>query len=512
MRDVSLSELTSVLPAWVPWAGPLLALVTFGAAYLVFRLVVVEGALRSATDTEPWTERARHVHVARLGAAMAVLLLPVLGGLASASLVGPVSAVPRPAVTVTLAVIGAAAAIRLSSRVERYVHGPSEEGLLHSATGIVLSFAPVLALIALGWFAPSELSSWAMVPWFVATLVVIRLWLRAPLLMLGTPLAREADAQTSNIVERAAESLAITVDRVIEFRTRQPNAFAFPWLDVTAFTTGLLDALDDEELEAITHHELAHLAESAGLTRLRQAQLYALIPIVATRPLIGMFGILGPVAAVVFFVATTEVARRRGLAAEHASDSAAVESIHRSEVYAHALEKTYRIGLIPAVLRRSTHGQLHERLEAAGIDPDFDPPAPPSRSRALAALLATTALFAAAWFSPWLTYAVTGSDSLVPTHLSAAIPIYGSDPLESLAFEAELEERWSDAAILFDAASDVRRADGYLRLEAVRLWAYAGLCAEAEASTELLAPETLADDLRYADDLIDWCELTGGVP
>lgn len=224
----------------------------------------------------------------------------------------------------------------------------------------------------------------------------------------------------------------------------------------------------------------------------------------------GTFGIIGPVAAVLFFVVLTEIVRRRGRAAEHASDHAAVGAIHRSEVYAHALEKTYRIGLIPAVLRRSTHGQLHERLLMAGIEPDFDPPAPPSRARGVVALFATVAVFVVAWFSPWLAYAVTGGDSLRPTQLAAALPIYGSDPFESLAFDAESERRWSDAAILYDAAADVRPADAYLRLEAVRLWAYAGECERAESSADALGPDTRTDDLRYADELIDWCELTGG--
>ncbi len=512
MNVESLSELTSALPAWVRWAGPVLALGTLGAVYLVVRFLVVGGALRVAARSGPWTERARHVHVARLGAAVAVLVLPAVGGVASTAFVGPLSAVPARAVTFLLAGGGAVAAIRLSSVVDRYVHGPSDEGLVRSAFGVVISFAPLLALLGLGWFAPSALNSWVMVPWLIAVVIVIHLWLRAALLIVRTPLARDADARTSTIVDRAARSLSREVDRVIEFRTRQPNAFAFPWLNVLAFTTGLLDELDDDELEAITHHELAHLSESAGLTRLRQAQLYALVPIVATRPLLGTVGIVGPVAALVLFVAMTQIIRRRSVAAEHASDSAAVEAIHRSEVYARALETTYRVGLIPAVLRRSTHGQLHERLLAAGVEPDFDPPAPPPRWRGVAMLLATVAVLTAALLSPWLTYAVAGSDSLLSTHLSASFPIYGSDALEWLASQAELEERWWDAAVLYEAAAEVRPDDEFLRWETTRLWAFAGECLRAEQSIALLDPDTDVDAFGYLDELIDWCHLTGGMP
>ena len=215
-------------------------------------------------------------------------------------------------------------------------------------------------------------------------------------------------------------------------------------------------------------------------------------------------------AAILSFVAITEIVRQRGMAAERASDAAAVESIHRSDAYGRALEHTYRIGLIPAVLRRATHGQLHERLEAAGVEPDFDPPAPPPRLRGLVALGATVAVFMAAWLSPWLAFFATGGDSLVPTHLSSTLPVYGSEALEWLASEAEFVEHWRDAAILYDAAADVRPANQFLRLEAVRSWAYAGDCAQADRAAAELDPGT--EDLRFADELVDWCELTGGLP
>lgn len=76
------------------------------------------------------------------------------------------------------------------------------------------------------------------------------------------------------------------------------------------------------------------------------------------------------------------------------------------------------------------------------------------------------------------------------------MPIYGSASLEWLASEAEFDESWRDAAVLYDAAADMRPTDEFLRLEAVRTWAYAGDCSQAE----------------WAADLIEWCDLTGGLP
>lgn len=504
-------DLASALPDWVAWTGPALALATLIAIYLLVRVVVVDGSLRSIPADAPWTERARGVHVARTGAAVSVLVLPIVGVASALALVNPLSLVSRTLVALTLGALGALGGLVDSASVDRRIHGPSKEGPARAVFGPILSYSPVLALVTLAWFAPAEVTSWWMVPWLVGVLLVVYAWMRAPLLMLHTPLAAEADARATGVVESASSALDIRAPRTIEFRTRHPNAFAFPWLGVVAFTTGLLEALDDGELEAITHHELAHLSESVGLTRLRQSQLYALIPIAAARPLLGTLGLVGPLLALLVFVGVTEVVRRRGLAAELASDSAAVDASHHSAVYGRALEKTYRIGLIPAVLRRGTHGQLHERLAIAGVEPGFDVPLPPSRVRPLVALVGSALTMAAAVFSPWIAYAVSGSDAEAFHRFAAAIPVYGSSSVETLAWDAELDERWAEAAILYEAAADVSPSDPYLRSEAVRLWSYAGNCAQAEESAQLLDPQTHAEDRRYSNELIEWCELTGGL-
>lgn len=504
--------MATVLPGWVPWAGPLLALGTLVSLYLVIRLVILDGSLRIASRQSEWTERARHVHVARMAAAISTVLLPGFAIAAAIAFVGPLSIVPTTVFAVVLALFGLAASLRMQLRMERYVYGPSDEKRPHATLGMTLGVVPILVLFGLGLVAPPELSDWSMVPWLAVVLAVIHVWLRAPLVLLRTPLAQDGDARVAEIVERASTRLGYHVERAIAFRSRQPNAFAFPWLGVLAFTTGLLEALDDDELEAITYHEIAHLAEKPGLTRLRQAQLYALVPIVAARPIAGSFGLVGPLMALLLFVVVARVLRRRSLAAEHASDAAAIDAIHQSDAFGRALEKTYRIGLIPAVLRRATHGQLHERLEAAGIAPGFEPPAPPPRRRFRLAFLAAFVVLVASWFSPWLAYALVDEESLMPTHFSAALPIYGSDALEWLATEAELDERWRDSALLYEAAAQVRPADQFLRWETARLWAFAGDCRRAGSSLELLDPTADSDSYDYLEELIEWCHLTGGMP
>ena len=233
MHLETVSDLSSVLPLWVRWAGPLIALATLAAVALVVFVVVVRGSLRAASHSDVGAVEdvaTRQAHVGRRGAAIATLLLPVIAVVAALAFVGPVSAVPRPLMIAALVLAGAFVAILQLSVVDRCLHGPSEQGLLHSALGVIVAYSPVLILIALGWFAPSALVTWTIVPWTLAALVVVYGWLRVPLLLARTPLAGDADDRTSNIVYRTAESLTIPVDRVIEFRTRQLNAFAYPWL------------------------------------------------------------------------------------------------------------------------------------------------------------------------------------------------------------------------------------------------------------------------------------------
>ncbi len=506
---VMTSELSEALPGWVFWFGPVLALAVVVSTSLWVWWVLIVGPLRGFEEIEPWTERARRVYVARAGSQASVLLLPALGILASVAFVGPLSAVGRSTAGVGLIATGLLAGLGLASGVDRRLFGGADSPV-QSALGALMGLGPIVALVTLGWFAPDRLESWLMIPWLVAVLLVIHTSLRIPVLLERVGVAVPADRRLNSIVAGVSATVGTEVRQVLELRSRQPNAFAFPWLGIVLFTSRLIEILDDDEVEAIAHHELAHLKESAWMTRLRQAQLYAFVPLAALQPLLGSFGIIGPLAAIVLLLVVLIVARRRWLTAEQASDAAAIESAHHAPAYGRALEKTYRVGLIPAVLNRSTHGPLHERLRTAGVEPDFEVPSPPSRARLFVAITAVLLTFTAALFSPWLAYLAAGDGSDLPMQMSAAIPVYGTDPLASLAIDAELEERWRDAALLYEAATEMNPDDPALRTEALRLWAFAGQCERARdhvASTEPSSPE----EAQYYDELIDWCDLTGGL-
>jgi heat shock protein HtpX len=70
--------------------------------------------------------------------------------------------------------------------------------------------------------------------------------------------------RTYNIVKKIALKANIPVPKVGIMRTKTPNAFATgrnPKNAVVAVTEGLLDLLDDEELEGVISHEIAHVKD-----------------------------------------------------------------------------------------------------------------------------------------------------------------------------------------------------------------------------------------------------------
>ena len=130
----------------------------------------------------------------------------------------------------------------------------------------------------------------------------------------------------------------------------QPNAFAFPWRQAVAFTSRAVAELTDDELESVALHELGHLAESAAASRIRQATQFVWIPVAAVKPLLGSLGVGGLVAVMIVLFGVMVLVRRFATRMESRSDEHAVANLDQSETYGRALEKIYRIGLIPAVL------------------------------------------------------------------------------------------------------------------------------------------------------------------
>src|SRR5271166_5378273 len=76
------------------------------------------------------------------------------------------------------------------------------------------------------------------------------------------PVTREQLPRVYQIVERLAQKMSIPLPKMYVIPTESPNAFATgrsPQHASVAVTQGILDLLNDEELEGVLAHELGHV-------------------------------------------------------------------------------------------------------------------------------------------------------------------------------------------------------------------------------------------------------------
>jgi hypothetical protein len=263
--------------------------------------------------------------------------------------------------------------------------------------------------------------------------------------------------------------------------------------------------LADDELESVALHELGHLAESAATSRVRQALQFVWIPVAATKPILGSLGFEGLLAVMAVLLGLLVVVRRFAVRMEARSDEHAVANLDHSETYGRALEKIYRIGLIPAVLRRPTHGQLHDRLEACGLSPDFDPPAPPPIRPLVASTVAAVLVGLAILAAPYLAMIGAGSSSPTPAHVALALGSYEPWSFERLGLLSELEGDFDAAAVFYTAAANAS-PDPEALINLVYVRSISGDCDDAAlALSELTERNGTVGDVSLAAEWVDWC-------
>jgi heat shock protein HtpX len=108
------------------------------------------------------------------------------------------------------------------------------------------------------------------------------------------PVTREELPRVYGVVERMTQRIGLPMPKIFVIPTESPNAFATgrnPSHASVAVTQGILNLLDDEELEGVLAHELGHVRNRDILTSSIAATLAGAITLLARMGMFaGMFG------------------------------------------------------------------------------------------------------------------------------------------------------------------------------------------------------------------------------
>jgi len=140
---------------------------------------------------------------------------------------------------------------------------------------------------------------------------------------------------------------------------------------------------------ALAAHEVAHLKEPRAVRLVRFSAVLVLLPLAVWRPLFARGGWPALGLALLFALLLVVLIRLVGRRMEERADTAGREGETDAGAYARALERLYRVNLVPAVVSRrgGVHPNLYDRMVAAGVQPDYERPRPPARLGPLVALV-----------------------------------------------------------------------------------------------------------------------------
>jgi Zn-dependent protease with chaperone function len=330
---------------------------------------------------EPWTERARQATEVRVGLATLALIQPLL--MAAACTL--TSVIERPVAVAMVATASFVGIDLVRHRVERLLNATGALGRWFLGRALLLLLNPTLLAIAVGVLFVDRITR-ATIPSIaisITLLAVAGTGVMVDLLkVLGGLVA--APERLAQAVERASLTSPIRARAV--YRVPDPyvaNAYAMSTHGAVAFTDGALAVLDDQEVEAVAAHELAHLTNSRVVDRLGAQARF--LPLVFLRPLWSEFQGLAVVPVLLIPFVLTRWLHRRSRTEETRCDSAA-----NPATLARALEKLHERNSWPATVRGGrvgTHPDLWTRLATLGMTAGRPRPEPPGQMSVASAFI-----------------------------------------------------------------------------------------------------------------------------
>lgn len=344
------------------------------AAYVLTRLLN-SWALRPwrKAVNEHWTEQARLLYPARVGALYNSILLAVvlLGG---RHVWFPEIENLDWAILTIIWVSGILGAYPMSKEIWPWL---SFELWVRDI--IRLWVMPVGFIMIYVWLfssMPQEFTSvvWLRFSLFVAFLLWFVWWGIFPVMRIFG-IVKPAPEGLRQMVNRVSQRMRVKVRGVWLWQSAFANAMAFPISSQLMFSTRLMEAMPEVEQEAVCAHELGHLTESTPVVLARVLGLLASAPLVLLVPAIHTYKLSGFLGILTFWMGLKTVSRKVAQKMEVRADTVAAEDA-TGTTYARALESIYRVNLIPAVMpgKKQIHPHLYDRLLAAGITPDYPRP------------------------------------------------------------------------------------------------------------------------------------------
>ncbi|WP_372365851.1 M48 family metalloprotease [Candidatus Uabimicrobium sp. HlEnr_7] len=328
------------------------------------------------SDESHWSEKARILFSARVGAGSLVVVFPV-------AIITIFSTYRYQIYEITplilklwwFSAIALFACITTSSKIYRLYVATSQVSTIKSLGSSWLLLYPhllvALIFMAMCFLIPqSYLWLWivlfAMCTWLMITKwsLMITKWLK---LIIPAPQLQEMLPSDKNITTYL-------------FYHRSANAFAMTMCGAICVSEKLYRLLDRAQLESIMLHEYQHFEKKQNTAR----SFFCAVPflLVSSYYILSVYevSLYWMIPIFLLIIVIKNIALKIFVREEQEIDAFVSENMD-NKAYASALEKVHEVNLIPAVVTKNlTHPHLYDRMLDSGVTPDFSRPAPPPKN------------------------------------------------------------------------------------------------------------------------------------